>query len=248
MATLKPKLEKAFGAWQSGDIPTSTVPNAAVFDKPGIYVVDKPGAAQSVISIGQVGVSRDNPDYFALQVMNDMLGGSFSSRLNMNLREEKGYTYGAGSGFAFRRGSGPFTASADVQTAVTKESVLEFMKELRGIRGERPVTAEELQTSKQSLIRGFPQGFETNGQIANALSTLVAYNLPDTYYNQFMSKINAVTMADVNRVANKYLTPDKMAIVIVGDKMSIEPKLREIEMWGKSITFLDAEGNPVKVE
>jgi zinc protease len=248
MAMLKPKLESAFAGWKPADVPVTDVPNAAVFDKPGIYIVDKPGAAQSVISIGQVGVSRDNPDFFALQVMNDMLGGSFSSRLNMNLREDKGYTYGAGSGFSYRRGTGPFTASADVQTAVTKESVLEFMKELRGIRGEIPVTAEELQTSKQSLIRGFPQGFETNGQIANALSTLVVYGLTDSYYNEYITKINAVTMADVARVSNKYLTPDKMAIVIVGDKMAIEPGLRQIETWGKSITFLDAEGNPIKVE
>ncbi|HZH34715.1 MAG TPA: insulinase family protein, partial [Pyrinomonadaceae bacterium] len=148
-------------------------------DRPGIYVVDKPGAAQSIISIGQVGVARDNPDYFPLLVMNDMLGGSFSSRLNMNLREEKGYTYGAGSGFGFRRGAGPFTASAGVQTAVTKESVIEFMRELNGIRGERPITQEELETSKQSLIRGMPQGFETNGQIANQLANLVTYDLPD---------------------------------------------------------------------
>jgi zinc protease len=248
MTTLKPKLETAFANWQSADVPVSNVPKAAVFDKPGIYVVDKPNAAQSVISIGQVGVSRDNPDFFALQVMNDMLGGSFSSRLNMNLREEKGYTYGAGSGFAFRRGTGPFTASADVQTAVTKESVLEFMKELRGIRGERPVTMEELQTSKQSIIRGFPQGFETNGQIANALSTLAVYGLSGSYYNEYMTRINAVTMADVNRVANQYLTPDKMAIVIVGDRQSIEAGLRGIEGWGKSIAFLDAEGNPIKIE
>jgi zinc protease len=248
MATLKPKLEKAFAGWQSANVPTMDIPSAAVFDKPGIYVVDKPGAAQSVISIGQVGVSRDNPDFFALQVMNDMLGGSFSSRLNMNLREEKGYTYGAGSGFAFRRGSGPFTASADVQTAVTKESVMEFMKELRGIRGERPVTAEELQTSKQSLIRSFPQSFETNGQMANALSTLVVYNLTDSYYNEYMTRVNAVTLADISRVANKYLTPDKMAVVIVGDRQAIEPGLRGIENWGKSIAFLDAEGNPIKIE
>jgi len=210
--------------------------------------VDKPGAAQSIVSIGQVGVARDNPDYFALQVMNDMLGGSFSSRLNMNLREDKGYTYGAGSGFGFRRGAGPFTASAGVQTAVTKESVIEFMKELNGIRGERPVTQEELETSKQSLIRGLPQGFETNGQIAGQLSALVTYDLPDTYFNEYFSKINAVTLADVNRVANKYLTPDKMAIVIVGDRSTIEPRLREIEVWGKTITYLDAEGNPIKIE
>ncbi|HEX8249148.1 MAG TPA: pitrilysin family protein [Pyrinomonadaceae bacterium] len=248
MDTLKPKLETAFAGWKPAAVPNSKVPEAAMFDKPGIYVVDKPGAAQSIISIGQVGVSRDNPDYFAIQVMNDMLGGSFSSRLNMNLREDKGYTYGAGSGFGFRRGAGPFTASAGVQTAVTKESVLEFMKELNGIRGERPVTQEELETSKQSLIRSFPQGFETNGQIAGQLSTLAVYDLPDSYYNEYFSKINAVTLADINRVANKYLTPDKMAIVIVGDKSVIEPRLREIEVWGKTISYLDAEGNPVKIE
>ncbi|HEY0050481.1 MAG TPA: pitrilysin family protein, partial [Pyrinomonadaceae bacterium] len=232
MDTLKPRLETAFANWKPAEVPSMKVPEAAMFDRPGIYVVDKPGAAQSIISIGQVGVPRDNPDYFAIQVMNDMLGGSFSSRLNMNLREDKGYTYGAGSGFGFRRGAGPFTASAGVQTAVTKESVLEFMKELNGIRGERPVTQEELETSKQSLIRSFPQGFETNGQIAGQLSTLATYDLPDSYFNEYFSKINAVTLADINRVANKYLTPDKMAIVIVGDRSAIEPRLREIEIWG----------------
>ncbi|HLL99918.1 MAG TPA: pitrilysin family protein [Pyrinomonadaceae bacterium] len=246
--TLKSKLETAFAAWKPGEVPASKVPEAAAFDKPGIYVVDKPGAAQSIISIGQVGVARDNPDYFPLMVMNDMLGGSFSSRLNMNLREDKGYTYGAGSGFGFRRGAGPFTASAGVQTAVTKESVMEFMKELNGIRGERPITQEELETSKQSLIRGMPQGFETNGQIANQLGALVTYDLPGTYFNDFFSKVNAVTLADVNRVAQKYLTPDKMAIVIVGDRSAIEPRLREIEVWGKTISYLDPEGNPIKIE
>ncbi len=248
MDTVKPKLETAFADWKPGEVPASKVPEVSAFDRPGIYVVDKPGAAQSIISIGQVGVPRDNPDYFALLVMNDMLGGSFSSRLNMNLREDKGYTYGAGSGFGFRRGAGPFTASAGVQTAVTKESVVEFMKEISGIRGERPVTREELETSKQSLIRGMPQGFETNGQIANQLGALVTYDLPDSYFNDFFSKINAVTLEDINRVANKYLTPDKMAIVIVGDRSVIEPRLREIEVWGKTISYLDPEGNPIKIE
>ncbi len=244
MSIIKPKLEKALGTWKPGAVPASKVPTAAAFDKPGIYVVDKPGAAQSVISIGQIGVARDNPDYFALQVMNDMLGGSFSSRLNMNLREDKGYTYGARSGFSFRRGTGPFSASADVQTAVTKESVMEFLKELNGIRGARPVSEKELKTSKQSLILGYPSGFETNGQIANQLAALVVYGLADSYFNEYITKIGAVTLDDVNRVANKYLTPDKMAIVIVGDRQTIAPGLSEI---GK-IVYLDTEGNPVKSE
>lgn len=241
--TLLPKLEKAFANWKPGTVSNGTLPTAQNRDKVGIYLVDKPNAAQSVVSIGQIGVSRDNPDYFPLQVMNSILGGQFSARVNMNLREDKGYTYGARTGYAFRRGAGPFSASADVQTAVTKESVSEFLKELRGIRGEIPVTAKELNYNKQSLIRAYPRGFETVGQISGQLSNLVVYGLADSYFNEYISKVNAVTLADVNRVANKYLTPDKLAIVVVGDRKVIEPGLKEL---GYDLEFLDTEGNPVK--
>jgi predicted Zn-dependent peptidase len=246
MSQIRPKIESAFANWKPGQVPAMRVPDAAAFDRPGIYVVDKPGAAQSVITIGQVGVSRDNPDFYALQVMNSILGGGGSARLFMNLREDKGYTYGAYSGFAFRRGAGPFTASADVQTAVTKESVIEFMKELNGIRGAIPVTPEEFEANKKSLILGFPSGFETNGQIASQLGNLVTYNLPDSYFNEYIQKVNAVTIADVNRVANKYLTPDKMAILVVGDRRAIELGLKEIQGWGNQVSYLDPEGNPVQ--
>lgn len=244
--TLVPKLEKAFANWKSADVAATTTPEAKSFDAPGIYIVDKPGAAQSVISIGQIGVSRDNPDYFPLQVMNSILGGQFSARVNMNLREDKGYTYGARSGFAFRRGAGPFSASADVVTKSTKESVIEFMKELNGIRGAIPVTKNELEYNKQSIIRRFPSSVETVGQISGSLADLYIYDLSPNYYNEYIQKVNAVTVEDVNRVANKYLTPDKMAIVIVGDKAVIEPKLKEIDELGKKILFLDTEGNPIQ--
>jgi zinc protease len=244
--TVIPKLEKALGGWKAGDVSQMQVPADAAFDKPGIYLIDKPGAAQSVVTIGQVGVARNNPDYFALSVMNSILGGQFSARVNMNLREDKGYTYGARTGWSFRRGAGPFDASAQVQTAVTKESVLEFMKELNGIRGAIPITPQELEYNKQSLIRRYPAGFETVGGISGQLSNLVVYGLPDTYFNDYIKNIQAVTAADVNRVANKYLTPDKMAILIVGDKSVIEPRLKEIEGWGSSITYLDTDGNPIK--
>ena len=244
--TILPKLETAFANWKPADVPKFETPANVTFDRPGIYVVDKPGAAQSVLSIGQIGVSRDNPDFFPLQVMNSILGGQFSARVNMNLREKRGYTYGARTGFTYRRGAGPFEASADVQTAVTKESVMEFLKELNGIRGAIPVTAAELEYNKQSIIRRFPQGFETNGQISGQLSSLVVYGLPDSYFNDYISKINAVTLEDVSRVANKYLTPDKMAILVVGDRKVIEPGLRQIDVWGNSLRFLDADGNPVE--
>ncbi len=244
--SLMPKLEKAFGSWKAGDAVNTDVPETTTFEMPGIYIVDKPGAAQSVISIGQIGVARDNPDYFPLSVMNSILGGQFSARVNMNLREDKGYTYGARTTWAFRKGAGPFAASADVQTAVTKESVQEFLKELNGIRGGIPVTNTELEYSKQSLIRKFPSGFETVGQISNQLSNLVVYGLPDSYFNNYIQNVQAVTIKDVDRVANKYLTPDKMAIVIVGDKEAIEPKLKEIQGLGSHIMYLDTEGNPLK--
>ncbi|MGI8542171.1 MAG: M16 family metallopeptidase [Aridibacter sp.] len=241
--TLIPKLEKAFANWKSADVPATDIPKVNNFDKPGIYIVDKPGAAQSIVQIGQIGVSRDNPDYVPLQVMNSILGGQFSARLNMNLREDKGYTYGARSGFSTRRGAGPFTASAGVQTAVTKESVVEFMKELNGIRGLRPVTEDELDYNKQSIIRRFPRTMETVGQISNQLSDLVVYGLSDSYFNDYLSKINSVNLKDVSRVANTYLTPDKMAILIVGDRKVIEPKLKDIDGW--AIRYLDTEGNMI---
>ncbi|MER3631317.1 MAG: hypothetical protein C4325_03415 [Blastocatellia bacterium] len=243
---LKPALEKSFAGWKSGNIAKNDLPPLGKFEKPGIYIVDRPGAAQSVVAIGQVGVSRDNPDFVAIQVMNSILGGGITSRISMNLREEKGYTYGANSGWAFRRGPGPFRAGGDIQTAVTKEAVIEFMKELNGIRGARPVTREELEYNKQSIIRRFPAGFETVGAIASQLANLFVYDLPDNYFNEFIAKVNAVTIEDVDRVARRYLDPDKMAIVIVGDRKLIEPGLKQIDKWGKAVYYLDSEGNPVQ--
>ncbi len=242
---LKPKLEKAFAGWKSGEVLAHTVEKFEMKAKPGIYFVDKPGAAQSSVWIGQVGVERNNPDYYALQVMNSILGGGGSARLFMNLREDKGYTYGAYSRFSYRRGAGPFSASAEIQTGSTKEGVMEFIKELNGIRGEIPVSKDELETNKQNIIRRFPAGFETVGQISNQLENLVVYGLPDTYFNDFISKVNAVTVADVNRVAKKYLEPSKMAIVIVGDRKVVEPGLREL---GYGITILDTEGKTLEID
>ncbi len=244
LKTFVPKLEKYFSEWKpAAEVPKTPVPINVVFEKPGIYIVDRPGSAQSVISIGHVGVPRNTSDYFPLIVMNSILGGQFSSRVNMNLREDKGYTYGARTVWSFRRGAGPFEASADVQTAVTKDAVVEFMKELNGIRGTIPVTAKELEYNKQSIIRRYPQGFETVSQIAGQLANLVVYDLPDTYFNEYIQKVQAVTLEDVNRVAQKYLQPEKMVILIVGDRKIIEPELRKIPDWGDKISYLDIEGN-----
>jgi len=242
-ADITARLEKAFAEWKSGGAAASTtVAEQRMAAKPGIYFVDKPGSTQSSVSIGQVGVDRSSPDYYAVQVMNSILGGGGTARLFMNLREDKGYTYGAYSRFIFRRGAGPFSASGEIQTVSTKEAVQEFMKELDGIRGSRPISATELEVNKQSFIRRFPSGFETVGGISAQLANLVTYGLPDSYFNDYISKINAVTADDVNRVANKYIDPSKMAIVIVGDRSTVEPRLKEL---GYPIMFLDVDGNPV---
>ena len=244
-ATIIPKLECAFAGWKRADVPSPVNVNAPPpRDHATLYIVDKPGAAQSVIQIGQVGVARSTPDYFPLLVLNSMLGGAFVSRINLNLREDKGYTYGARTSFDYRRGPGPFTASAGVFTNVTKESVAEFMKELRGIRGEIPVTEKELNYFKQSLIRSYPRGFETPEQIAGRLTDVVLYGLPDDYFNNFIPHVRAVTLADVQRVANQYLDPAHMAILVVGDRKVIEPGLRSLTDVGTTITLLDTEGRP----
>ncbi len=241
-ADVKARIEKAFAGWKSGNVNRATMAEERMAAKPGIYLVDKPGAAQSSVTIGQVGIDRSNPDFYAVQVMNSILGGGGTARLFMNLREDKGYTYGAYSRFVFRRGAGPFSASGEIQTVSTKEAVQEFLKELNGIRGSRPVTPAELEVNKQSFIRRFPSGFETVGGISNQLANLVTYGLPDTYFNDYISKVNAVTVDDVNRVANKYLDPSKMAIVIVGDRKVVEPGLKEL---GWPMVYLDVDGNPI---
>jgi len=244
-AELKSKIEKSFANWKAGDVSARSLPAAKPIEKARIFIVDRPGSAQSVVSVGQVGVDRSNPDYYALNVMNTILGGGFTSRINMNLREDKGYTYGARSGWSFRRGAGPFSAGGDIQTAYTKEAVAEFIKELNDIRGGRPVTQKELEYNKQSLIRRFPAGFETVGQMSQQLANLVVYDLPDSYINDYIAKVNAITVEDVNRVAKQYLDPAKMAIVIVGDRKVIEPGLKEL---GYGITILDTEGNALETE
>ncbi|HEX8176770.1 MAG TPA: insulinase family protein [Pyrinomonadaceae bacterium] len=247
MNEIVPQLEAAFANWKPAEVPVVNISAPPARERAGIYIVDKPGAAQSVISIGQIGQARNTPDFFPLLVLNTLLGGQFTSRVNMNLREEKGYTYGARTSFDYRRGPGPFTASAGVQTAVTKESVMEFMNELNGVRGNRPVNARELEFAKQAIIRGFPRGFETPEQISSRLTDVVLYGLPDDYFNNYIARVRAVTLEDVNRAANKYLDPSKMAILVVGDRRVIESGLRSLTDVSQTIEFLDAEGRTATV-
>ena len=236
--TMLPKLEKVFGAWKnSGTVPKPTLPAAEQPAARQIYLVDKPNAAQSEIRIGWIGVSRTTPDYFTLDVMNTMLGGSFTSRLNQNLREEHGYTYGASSGFDMRATAGPFVARAGVQTDKTVESLREFFKELNGIR--QPVPADELTRARNLEALSFPGAFETTGGMAGNLAELAIYGLPETFFNDYVPKIQAVTVADVERAARQYLQNERFAVVIVGDLAKIEKPIRDANLGPVRIVTID---------
>jgi zinc protease len=177
-----------------------------------------------------------------MQVMNTMLGGMFQSRLNANIREEKGYSYGVSSGFAYGKGPGAFRSGGDIVGDKTDAALVEFMKELRGILGARPVTDEELQTAKDSLIQRLPATFASVSAINGALTSLWTQGLPDDYYQQYTKAIAAVTKDDVLRVAKKYIEIDRLAIVIVGDRSSIEAPLKATQI--APIEYLDIEGAP----
>ena len=227
----KQEFEKRFAGWKapSGESPKRSIPPAAPTHPTRIVLVDKPGAPQSVVSLGLLGFSRTSPDYFPLAVMNSILGGQFSSRLNMNLREEKGYTYGARTMFDWHVCPPcPLVGIASVQTAVTAPALTECFKEYRGMLGKRPVDQAELDFSKRYITRGYPAAFETTGQIASQLEVLVQYALSDDYFNTVVPKISAVTLDDVARVAAKHLDVDHLAVIVVGDRTKIEASLRAL--------------------
>ena len=223
---MKPKLEALFGSWQPGNIPSSSWPQADQVETTEIFLVDRPGAAQSEIRIGRIGVPRLTDDYYSLVVANTILGGSFTSRLNSNLREEHGYTYGARSFFDFSQFAGPFQAGAAVQTAVTDAALTEFMKELNGIL--EPVPEEELTRAKNFVALRFPSRFQTVAGIAGRLTEVELYDLPDGYFNEYVQRILAVTKDDVQRVAREYIVPSELAIIVVGDREVIEEGVRAL--------------------
>jgi len=228
-AGVMPLLEQAFGSWKGGAAVSRTpVPAAPQLTAGQVVVVDMPSAEQSQIRIGWVGVPRSTPDYFALQVLNTVLGGSFTSRLNQNLREEHGYSYGANSRFDMRLSAGPFLAGAGVQTDKTTESLKEFFKELNAIGA--PISAEELAKAKNYLALGFPSDFETIGDLSGRLEEMVVYKLPDNYYADYVTRIQAVTAAEVQKAAATYIQPGKFAVVVVGDQKTIEPGIRALNL------------------
>jgi zinc protease len=219
--------EAAFGSWTDpaggGD---SLPPAAATVATPTapaarLVVVPRDGAAQSELRIGHLSARRDTPDYPALLVMNAVLGGQFVSRINLKLREEKGYTYGARTGFDWRLGLAPFVLQASVHTASTSDAIKDSLAELEGIRNSRPSTEQELTLGKASLTRGYPRNFETAQQVGRSVAQLALFGLPDAYFEEFVPKVHATTAEDVTSAAKRYIDPTRLTVLIVGDLQRI---------------------------
>jgi zinc protease len=230
-----------FGQWK-GDTTKHLPPPVNTKTTRAIYIVDKPSAPQTFLFAGGIGAPRSTPDYVPLEVMNNALGGLFSSRLNMNLREQHGYTYGAFSVFAYRRGPGLFGAGGSIRTDATAPAVQETFKELERIR-TAPLSPEELQFAKGSFALSLAGYFETIDFASNAIGDIFTYDLPLDYYNQLPGRIDKVKAEDVQRVANAYIHPESSVVVAAGDRAKIEPELKKLNMG--PVQVLDIEGNPL---
>lgn len=232
-------MTRTFGAWRAtgAAMPLPAAPPVAQHPATTrVWLVDKPQAAQSVILIGWPGVERTSPDYAALAVMNTLLGGSFTSRLNMNLRETKGYSYGASSGFSYRVVPGPFSASSSVRTNVTDSSLVEIFKEIRGVR-DAAVPADELERAKAYVELGIPGTLESTSQVAGQMAQLATFGLTLDELPRLAAAVRTVTAADVQRVARQYLTPDRAHVVVVGDLAKVKESIDKLGLG--TATVLD---------
>ena len=244
MAEIKPKLERLFSSWKQGTPPKKNIGTVQKANKPSVYLVDRPGSLQSIIFAGHVTLPKANPMEDAIDAMNSILGGEFSSRLNMNLREEKHWAYGASSFIFGARGQRPFIAYAPVQTDKTKESVAEISKELTSILDSKPITEAELTKVKNQQTLQMAGTWETGGAIAGSIHDLVHYDLPLDYFNGLISRIRALDLKQVTEAAKTVIHPQALVWVIVGDREKIEAGIRELNLG--EVKLIDTDGNEIK--
>jgi zinc protease len=236
------KAEACFGGWtpRNGRFAAEESGHeSAPLEPTTLFLADKPGAAQSVIRAGHLTIPRHHPDYYALNLANYILGGNFSARLNMNLRQAKGYSYGYISSIDWALGPSALIAGGGVQTAVTKEAVIETLKEFADIRGQRPITQDEFNNARDGILRGLPSQFETQGQLVQQLTRLVLFDLPDDYFSHYVENLMAISLDDLHRVSSERIDTDHLKVLVVGDRKVIEPGLREL---GLPIASVDYEG------
>lgn len=238
---IMPKLEKVFAAWQPGDIPGKKIATIKHHDRSRLYLVDRPASPQSYIFSGHITTPKANPDEIATELMNHIVGGSFTSRINMNLREDKHWSYSARSGFMDARGQRTFFVATGVQTDKTSEAMLEILKELNGIVGAVPITAEELDKVQKNRTLSLAGRWETAGSVLATLSQIVEYDLGDDYFQTYANIINSLTIAEVSRIATKLIKPDRLVWIVVGDRSKVEDGLNKLGFG--EVILIDADGN-----
>jgi zinc protease len=244
LAEMRPLLEKAFAGWKPGEVPKKTVAQVGQPAHSVVYLMDRPGSQQSVIVGAQLAPPRNSPDAVPLQVVNNIFGGTFSSRLNMNLREDKHWAYGANTVIAAAVGQRPFLSISPVQTDKTPEALHEAVNEYANIAGAKPITAAELKDAQDNETLRLPGSFETASQLSGAYQTILQYQLPDDYYNTFTEKTLALTQEQANALAAKTVTPGKMIWLVVGDLSKIEAGVRALNLG--EVHQIDVDGNLVK--
>ena len=243
LAEIQPKLTRLFSGWRTGDVPQKNVSTVADLPGPLVYILDRPGAEQSIIFAADLAPPKANPHEYAIEAMTSLLGGQFTSRVNMNLREAKHWSYGAFTLVWDARGQRPFIAYAPVQTDKTKESMIEVDRELRGILGPKPVTADELAKAQANLTLTLPGNWETMDAVQGSLEQLVTFGLDDHYYETYAQRVRALTIPDAAGAAQEAIRPDHLVWVVVGDRAKIEAGIRELNFG--EIRFLDADGKPL---
>jgi zinc protease len=241
LAELKPKLEQLFAGWKTGEAPRRAI--SQVEQRPGrsVYLIDRPGALQSVIIAGHVAPPKSNPNEIAIETMNNVLGGAFVSRLNMNLREDKHWAYGASTFLVDAKGQRPFMAFAPVQTDKTKESMVEMDKELREIIRQRPVSGEELGFAQDNQTLTLPGSRETLNSLVNSMAEITRFGLADDYFQTYSGKVRALKREDLSAAAEQVLRPDHTIWVVVGDRAKIEQGIRDLKF--ADVQILDASSN-----
>jgi zinc protease len=244
LAEIKPKLEKLFALWKAGDVPKRGVPQVQQPEKDVVYLVDRPGSGQSVIFGAQLAPPQKDPDAIALQLVNGIFGGKFSSRINLNLREDKHWSYGVRAVLPAARGQRPYISISAVQTDKTKESMVELVKEYKNIAGGKPITEEELKDEQNNITLGLPGAFETVQQLSGAYGNIVQYGLPEDYYDTFTQKVLGLTPDNANEISKKYILPDHLVWVVVGDMGKVESGIRELNLG--EVHKIDADGKPVQ--
>jgi zinc protease len=243
MVEIQPKLERLFAGWKPGEVPAKNIATVSGQPRPVVYLVDRPGSLQSLVIAGHVAPPKANPQEVTIEALNRVLGGDFGSRVNMNLREDKHWSYGAYTFFRDARGQRPFVAYAPVQTDKTKEAVIELDKELRGIVKGRPIEPAELSRAQASLTLTLPGSWETMSALAGSIGDIVTYGLDDRYYDTFAEKVRGQTVEGVTTVAGEVLHPDQLVWVVVGDRAKIEPGLRELKLG--EIRLIDTNGKAI---